>query len=294
MLYHAYGLNIQSALPLPELASGGGGADVNIRFECLKDLPLAWRDRGSWRVSADETSFRWPDIGTFAIRRGREILVDPRPGVDQRWIQVGVLGPGFAALLQQRGYLVLHASAVSIGGSAVAFMGASGWGKSTLAAALHGRGHPVVGDDILATDLGTGTPVVFSGFPHFKLWPQSVAALGGSWEELPRATPDAEKRMRPMPTGFVVGGSHPLARIYVLARGERTHIEPLTPRDAFLELVAHSYGIDWLHPVSGPSDFSRRAELARAIQIRRLTRPWELKKLSTVADLVEQDVASPG
>jgi serine kinase of HPr protein (carbohydrate metabolism regulator) len=55
-----------------------------------------------------------------------------------------------AALLHQRGCLVLHASAVLMNGGADVVSGETGAGKSTLLAALAAKGFPVVSDDVTA------------------------------------------------------------------------------------------------------------------------------------------------
>src|SRR2546421_132869 len=71
-------------------------------------------------------------VGAFLVRGGREIVVDPAPGVEARVLRLSILGPAFGLLLHQRGRFVLHASAVASGGGVLAFAGGSGWGKSTL------------------------------------------------------------------------------------------------------------------------------------------------------------------
>ena len=101
----------------------------------------------------------------------------PRRAVDL--LRLYLLGPALALLLHQRGFLVLHASAVSLDGGVVAFLGHSGHGKSTTAATLHARGAAIVADDVVAVDLGApGGPAALPGFPLLKLWPDAVTALG--------------------------------------------------------------------------------------------------------------------
>jgi hypothetical protein len=73
--------------------------------------------------------------GTLQVSHGRSIVVDA-DNADDRTAALWVLGPAMGVLLQQRGVLVLHASAVTMDGGVVAFLGHSGWGKSTMAAAM--------------------------------------------------------------------------------------------------------------------------------------------------------------
>ena len=70
---------------------------------------------------------------------------------------------GFAATLQ--GLEVLHASAVEVGGRAVAITAPSGVGKSTLALALVGSGARWMTDDVLALEVVGGRVLAHPGPP---------------------------------------------------------------------------------------------------------------------------------
>jgi hypothetical protein len=107
------------------------------------------------------------------------MIVEPLPHVDEHVLRLYLLGPALGVLLQQRGLLVLHASAVAIGERVVAFVGESGWGKSTTAAALERRGHTVVADDVCALHLrGSEDPLVFPAIPRLKLDAAPALARG--------------------------------------------------------------------------------------------------------------------
>ncbi len=134
--YTAYGLRVQSSLALPGRAGGDGPADVEIKSDRLHLPSCGPIKDGCVRASINEALLSWRNVGVFLVRSGHEIVVDVRPGLDDRLVQLLLLGPAFAALLHQRGHLVLHASAVSIDGEVVVFLGRSGCGKSTIAAAL--------------------------------------------------------------------------------------------------------------------------------------------------------------
>ena len=126
--YSAYGLTIESALPLPDLTSGKGGVDVEICFapsepsppndppgvRCLQSAP------GSARLA-------WRNVGEMLVEGGRRIVVTPAPSADEDALRLMVLGAGFGVLLHQRGFLVIHGSAVVIDGQVVGFLGGKGW-----------------------------------------------------------------------------------------------------------------------------------------------------------------------
>src|SRR5207237_1442435 len=151
------GLDICSILPLPELLPGNGCADARVRLGKVDGLPPEARARKVYaRADAGNAYLFWQGVGAFQITHGREITVEPAPGVEARALRLFLLGPALALLLSQRGLLVLHASAVAVEGRAIAFLGESGQGKSTTAAAFLAHGHTVVADDVLAVRIDDG------------------------------------------------------------------------------------------------------------------------------------------
>lgn len=247
-----------------------------------------------FHATIQETHLFWREVGTFLVRRGREIVVDPAPEVEERVLRLFILGPALAVLLHQRGRLVLHASAVAIDGEVIAFPGGPGWGKSTMAAALHARGHGVVADDVTAVQLDMDRPMLVPGFPQLKLWPEAaVSSLGDDLQTLPRLHPELEKRARRVARSFP-SASLPLRRIYVLAEGESQRIEPLPAQEGLVELVRHSYVARLLQDAESAelsSHFFQCSRVVKTVPIRRLRRPKYLPALSDLARLVEEDLA---
>ena len=289
--YVAYTLGIHSALPLPELVAREEAADVVVRFGRVdRPLPKVKAGEVCFRTTAEEVTLFWEDVGAFSVRGGREIIVDPLPGVEERVLRLCILGPAFGVLLRQRGRLVLHASAVDVAGGAVAFLGKTGWGKSTMAAALHARGCYVVADDVTAVSADEDSTVVFPAFPQLKLWPDAAVAVGDVPDMLPRLSSNLEKRARRTILGFSPGPL-PLRCVYVLAFGETQRIETLGPQEALVELVRHSYGAGLLQTVGASSHFLQCASIVNNVTIRRLSRPESLSALSDLAQLVEEDLA---
>lgn len=291
--YAVYGLSLRSVLPLPAAVSQGGAMEVEVKRATLTREAGDLRARGFQAQARDgEAHLLIPGAGTIVVRAGREILVDPEPRADERIVQLAVLGPAFAALLQQRGILVLHGSAVEMAGAAAVFVGGCGAGKSTMAAALHARGHRLIADDTVAVRTEGDDPVVLPAYPQLKLWPDAVVALGGDPARWPRIDPLYAKRARETRDGFCSRTAVPFRHLYVLRTGRPMATRPLGPAEAFLELVRHSYGVQWLHGASSVRDFAARMRLVRRTRIVRLRRPPALEHLHDVARLVEEDVGA--
>ncbi len=292
--YEAFGLKISSDLDIPELISlEGTQRQVEIRLGPVFSKCNCTTDEGyHCIITADETWLEWDIVGRFTVRNGKRITVDPAPGVDERIVRVPLLGMVMAALLIQRGFLVLHGSVLGMGGAAVAFLGDKGLGKSTLAAALYARGHHLLSDDIVAIRVpASKPPVVWPAFPQFKLWPEAASAIFGfEAEELPRLHPKLEKRALSALPRFE-RQPLPLSRIYILSPRPSAGIEPLSPQEAFMEIIRNSY----LSRFWDQSDRSAEAlqlsgcsKLLRFASIHRLTHSFALSRLGELADMVEQ------
>jgi hypothetical protein len=295
--YLAYGLRISSELLLPELLDDDGSADVFVRLDKIARGELQPQLPGIlYRATPRECCFVYESITSLIIRDGREIIVEPAPGVEARELNNIVTGPALGVLLQQRGRIVLHASAVALNHHAVGFLGGPRWGKSTTAAAMLGRGHEVVTDDVLAVDIeSAANPIVFPGFPQLKLWPEAaVASLGDAPEQLPRIHPQVEKRARRTDDAFV-RELLPLRCLYVLSPPtdgqSEAEIEPLRPHQAFIELTRHSYCAPVPGAMDAAADFQRRTRLANRVPIFRLNVRRSLDSLPELAKSLEEHLA---
>jgi hypothetical protein len=310
--YAMFGLAIRSELPLPELTtiSCPYDVDVDIHIDALP-APPSFPQGATRFVRHSETTvyLAWKDVGAFLVRGGTEIVCDPSPQVSAREFRCPLLGAVIGVLLHQRGLLTLHASAVSIAGSAVAFLGGKGSGKSTMAAALQSRGHALLCDDVLAIELGEGggggveaekneavgvnpkksRPLVLPAFPQIKLWPESAEALGYQNSALPTLSETTDKRA--LRSGVTMSPDRlPLRRIYLLEEGERLASEQMTGSDAFTALLAQSYAPRFLgSTVSTTVYFQQCQAVARRVPIYRLQRPVDFNALSQVAAYIDAE-----
>ena len=96
------------------------------------------------------------------------------PGGDERLAPLVVAAGAMACVLTLAGHLVLHASAVEVGGRAVAFVGGSGTGKSTLAAAACAGGARHLTDDALRLEAGSGRAWCYPGTRSIRLRPDAA------------------------------------------------------------------------------------------------------------------------
>src|SRR5438128_1281349 len=173
----AYEVTLRSALTLPDLPRTRDGHNLVIRLLNAARPRMPAGQRVQCELSGYGARLAWREVGTFTIRGANAVDVQPAPGATPELLRLFLLGAVSAVLFHRAGRLVLHGSAVVMQDAAVGLLGASGWGKSTLAGLLHQRGHRFLTDDVLAVDVEHGRTVA-PGRPELKVWPDTAAALG--------------------------------------------------------------------------------------------------------------------
>ena len=313
-LYRAYGLTIDSALELPELepriAGPAGGPDLSIRLGAVAPdgLPGGHQVNPYRSTTPTDTWLHIPSVGRFLITGGHTITVDPDPapvvgaagvtgaGADTTrapaphpdTIRVFVLGMCMGVVLCQRGYLVLHGNAVQVGDACMCAVGASGAGKSTVAAAFWRRGHTVLADDIVAVDHESRA---LPGLPRIKLWQDSANRLAIDTAPLDRILPGEEKfnvPVAPAPAPL------PLRWVYILDvhDGPNLRLQPITGLERFAPLHANTYVVRLLQGMQIREEHLKACgQLAGRIRLVKVSRPREGLPVDALIDALAADMA---
>ena len=208
------------------------------------------------------------------------------------------LGPVMGFLLRRKQVLCLHASGVELHGSAVLFCADTGHGKSTTAAALALRGAAGLTEDVAPLELAKGRFWAVPGYPRICLWPDAVANLAGHENALPRLTPVWEKRYLALDgvlARFAVM-KLPLGLIYLIAArsdgADTPRVEPLSPKDALLELVKNTY-MNWLlNRQQRAEEFNVLGNLVQQVPVRRLVPNSNPARIAELCQLIESDARS--
>jgi hypothetical protein len=211
-------------------------------------------------------------------------------------VRAALLGKVMAYLMRQRGWLPLHASAVEIHGSAALFLGHSGAGKSTTAAAFYSRGYPVLADDVGAVKFTDGKVLLHTTWSGLRLFDDALAVIGAS--PPPACFLDDKHVFHLDRRGSDV--LIPVRRIYFLeyAGKENTcriHAEVVGAFSAVALLNSNSY-LD--SPDAGDRplqlNLERAASVASTVPVYRLFRPRSLRYLAQLVDFVEKDIHETG
>jgi len=131
-----------------------------------------------YRVS-DGILLRFPGLADFGVAiDGSEACCWVVPGIDDGTLEHLFLNQVLPLLQSARGDLIFHASAVEVAGGAIAFLGASGRGKSTLAASFAISGMPFLTDDGFRLELTPNGYDVLPSHPSVRIWDDTQSALG--------------------------------------------------------------------------------------------------------------------
>jgi hypothetical protein len=253
----------------------------------------AWRraDGRYFRLLyADGTEF-------FVDRLGSDVYATWPASSTIEDTSIYLLGPVLGFVLRLRGTICLHASAVDIGGRAIALLGAGEAGKSTTAAAFARRGYSVLTDDVSPLNERDGIPYLQPTYPQVRLWPDAVELLYGSEDALPKLTPNWTK------CGLALAGRAfqdrplPLAAIYVLGGwGECSQdgIESLAGREALRVLLAHSYVGYLLDRRMRRQEFDGLTRLAARIPVRRVVSPRDRSQVFRICSRILGNLEESG
>lgn len=294
--YSAYGLRIESAVRLPGFVEvkppGDSKADVEIIHRKITERDLLKYFAGSAafetpdcsvRVSKSAMCFEYPQTGTILVSDGNRVAVDLRAGAPEEDLVPYLTGYVLAVVLHQRNSLVLHASVVTVNGAGVAFVGAKGQGKSTMAASLQSSGARLISDDLLPIVFENGRAFAIPGYPQIKLFRDSVTAVGEIPERLPAAHPKNSKYAY-----FCEQFSHdpaPLSAVYVLNIDDEISIDRMGMPEAFIEATKHTHVSYYLRE-SGSFEwhFEKCRELVRSVPFFWLNRPHDYRRIDEVTE----------
>lgn len=190
-LHHVYGCTIASDLDLhlpdvdaslrPEVTLRRSTDEVDVDWVPEPaDLLADWHDEGrrtGFVAARTQQGYRLRIDGLcdFDVSCDlSEVTWKLVPGRDPELVSVLAAGALLAFRLIMAGHLVLHASAVRARGRGLAFVGASGMGKSTMATLMCAGGATMITDDIARIDLDDARAVLSPGAVESRLRPAAV------------------------------------------------------------------------------------------------------------------------
>ena len=191
-VYRIFDQQVRSRFPLPGLpVSAECDADYAVEVETAAglddrgfDLAHEWKDEQGGVIVAclryeERYLLRFPDLADFCIQPDeRKIIAYPVANLAENTLAHLLMDQVIPRVLGHEGRVITHASAVvTPNGHAIAFLGDSGRGKSTLASSFYQSGYGLVTDDTLLLELRDDQVYCLAAYPSLRLWPEAAAHL---------------------------------------------------------------------------------------------------------------------
>jgi hypothetical protein len=222
----------------------------------------------------------WPSIGKFKATKG-DVLYFQKLTNDDNVFRLFAISEALGLILQQRGYFLLHGSAVKVGDKAVVFVGVPGAGKSTTVAAFAKAGYTVLSDDMTAITFDdSGRPVVLPSYPQIKIWEESVRNLGFDQSTLEPAYEGHQKYILRQSEQSFPKSAISLDQIIVLQKPYSKKNQDLRLLDIPIELIKY-YPLpqQLLRGLQLERHFADSLKIASQVSVKRVNRPANYEKL---------------
>ncbi|GAB4022938.1 hypothetical protein GCM10028808_71920 [Spirosoma migulaei] len=293
--YTAYGLTIGSEIQLPPLKEvTPKPVDVVIRRGALPESPplqptkiyRAGLQAKFAQNGPQQLWLNWAPILSFMVVNGQELVLDTTQ-TDEDLLSLFTLSEALGLILFQRGYFLLHGSAIHLNGKGVVFLGEPGAGKSTTVAAFAQGGVSVISDDMVCIQVNaTGPSLVLPAFPQIKIWENSVTGLQIEKDGLTAVREGVNKFSW---HDSIVFNENPvtLDQIFVLtAPNELAGTSFQVPKHQIpIELISYFPLADSLLQGTPLKDyFEKSTTLAHSVPVIKLSRPADFSRLHAFVD----------
>ena len=248
--------------------------------------------------SGDDYVLRFPNLADFKVSAdGTEVIAHPAPDTDDVTLEHLYVNQLVPLALSRQGQPAYHASVVTVAGGAVAFIGKTGMGKSTLAASFALDEAAFLTDDaLLVEETGHGCRAMPS-HASLRLWDDSVEAL------IDANNPQADPISYSSKTRLLAGDAlkyntepQQLLAAYVLESDDASDvtIRALTGLDRYMGWLGNSFVLDIEDHALLAQHFEWTHRISGAVPTFELDYPRDYGILPDVRDAVRRHVADLG
>ena len=241
--------------------------------------------------TSDGYLLRFPGLADFEVSAdGTRVTAYPEPGTDPNTVEHLYINQLVPLALSRQSRPAFHASVVTMGAGAVAFLGRTGMGKSTLAASFALHGTTFLTDDALIIEESDQGCRARPSHPSIRLWDDSVEALADA--DVQKTLPISYSHKARLLAGDALTYCDkplPLLAAFVLEDNgvQSVSIRDLPGLDRYLGWLENSFLLDvedrdllaqhfeWTHRISGtvptfaldyPRDYGMLTDVQQAIR----------------------------
>jgi hypothetical protein len=266
-LHRIFDTALHCDFPLPELP-GAAGDDHSISVKMGQGSPDQFKAQGfevafEWQGydggvvcwcerNGDEYLYVFPGSATFHISLDGLISCFLHQDSTMQMLRHLLLNQIIPRYLATVGRLVLHASAVTLeNGKSVAFLGNSGFGKSTLVSSFHRNGAQLINDDCILLEFGESGVTAIGGLVGIRLFPDSVNAVFTEAAGFTNYTPYTDKQQLFLKSQVAENPPEPcvLDAMFLLNDPEEESddtvcIGPVSGSEAMIAMIYSAFSLD--------------------------------------------------
>lgn len=310
--YEVYGIRLRSEIELSFAEHiPAGEPEVDVLGETEHFFRRASRaaalipDTSRWYEYAildnAQIYLRWDGLFEFLIDGdGRRIWFHSLGADSAESLRVYLLGRALSFALVRQGLEPIHSSAVVLNGAALAFLGESGFGKSSLAAVFIEAGCRLLTDDQLLVSHASGQQAAQPGPPRIKVFPWVARRFLSLHGEGVRLNKWSEKLVLPLGDDRHQSHPAPLRAFYVLdgpsavSNQQNIQIVTLSQREALVELMRHTFNYHLSDRERLQRLFSKSRELASRVPVKRISYPRDPAMLPNIRQRILADLGDGG
>ncbi|AFY99918.1 hypothetical protein [Calothrix sp. PCC 6303] len=270
--------------------------EIELNLEYVNQLPVLDKTNSFERLYYKESDIQrfwipWTEeLGVWVYANASRIDIIVKENSQKSEITssltIGLSSVITGACLNLDNQVAIHANAISLEEKAIAFVGYSGMGKSTLSTYCASCGAGFVTDDVLTVDSNF---FVQPGNPRIKLYSHTSKSLG-------LETPEEEVSYKVFHNPIKLGAklhNEPIALgvIYLLAESsdDKIYAEKLSHTQAIFELLQHSYYAHALIP-NNPDLLNTYSSLVKQIPVKKLYYPRDFTVLPKVYEFLSEEI----
>ncbi|HKK16199.1 MAG TPA: hypothetical protein VJ981_05800 [Gammaproteobacteria bacterium] len=309
-MYRIFDISLECDIPLPELpASDGSGTLIRVaagtgneRQSLSPEWFHEWQD-GKGNVVmvcgrvADGYVLRFPGLVDFLVSSScdqvRYFPLQELPGETLRHLLLDQLIP---RVLGQQARFILHASAVQFPAEkAIAFVGDTGWGKSTLAASYYRKHARLVSDDCLLFEPEGNAVLCIPNYSGLRLNEDSSETLFDSNDDFRLVSHYSSKKRLILHAGNDRNDNIiPLGAIFVLSdpgkeRGDAIRVNRIQGGDEMISIIRQQFLLDVTDKAIIAKQFNKAREIIDRVPLLfSLSYPRQYDRLESVHEAIAE------
>lgn len=230
--------------------------------------------------------FRYDDRLSVDLVLGSELVVNAANDVPAALIEHFIADQVIPRAMAGDGHYILHSATIQIDDRSIMILGASGRGKSTLAASFHAAGRELLGDDATIVTWPDEQPSACPVYKSLRLLPDSIEALLPSSTDTVAVSDLTWKRRVVLPDdGSPSSRPLPIAALFVIAEpaiDSTIDIQPMTAGETCMALVENAFACNPADVGQARERLEKASRLARSLPCFSMSYPRDYHSLAAV------------